>query len=268
MKLFNPKAHSAAVYMPCWLVQIPTKLLSDGAKILYGRLAQWSSEKGIVYRSAPQLAEEIGKTTRSIERYLKELREVKLIETFQVKAGGENNFRFLDHEWIHADLNINLSYSKQPDNPPTQMSVPPDTNVGTPPTNVADYKYKEIKTNKRSFKTLVRNDEKPVVRTSATKNVSSSSSLAYSALFEMLYSHYPKQQQKQRAWKVFIKLNISDVDVLFLMDDIKERYKGVEKRFTPLLANYLSNNTWEDEIIKNTPSFKGIGVYDNNSLNW
>jgi len=131
---YNPKSHAPAVYIPAWLIQISSKKLSFQAKILYGRLAQWSNTKGIVHRSSPQLAQEIGCEKRAVERYLKELRDVKLIETYQVKQGGENHYRFLDHEWIHAELEDVFNWGTSNFE---NAQVPPDKNVGTPPTKMS-----------------------------------------------------------------------------------------------------------------------------------
>ena len=109
-KLHNPKSFAPAVYIPCWLIQVPNKLLSFAAKCLYGRLSQWCSESGDVFRSYNQLAEEIGSTKRSINEYLRELRECGLIDTLQPQAGGLNHFVFYDHEWMYAPINKNLVY--------------------------------------------------------------------------------------------------------------------------------------------------------------
>jgi hypothetical protein len=166
-KLHNPKSTAPAAYISTWLIQVSSKLLSDGAKILYGRLAQWSNERGIVYRSVPQLAKETGNHERKVERLLKELRDCKLIGTYHPQAGGLNHFEFYDHPWMYDEININLCYSATtPTNlvlnnkntfiPPTNMSVPPDKYVGTPPTNMSDINKKEIKENTTTTEPPVR----------------------------------------------------------------------------------------------------------------
>ena len=109
-KLHNPKSNFPSIYVACWLSQVSTKLLSLGAKFLYGRLAQWSNERGQVHRSAPLLAKEIGCSTRQVERYLKELRDCELIETYQCKDGGENYFLFYEHEWMFVPIIDELCY--------------------------------------------------------------------------------------------------------------------------------------------------------------
>lgn len=143
-KLYNPKANSPAIYIPCWLIQIPTKLLSHGAKMLYGRLAQWSNSTGEVYRSAPQLSKEIGVGVRMVEKYIKELKVSELIGTFQVELGGSNHYQFYQHEWMNIPICDELIYKQDP---PNNSSVPPERSFGTPPNNSADLNIKEIKIN-------------------------------------------------------------------------------------------------------------------------
>ena len=130
--IHNPKSESPALYIPCWLSQVSTKLISDGAKILYGRLAQWSNSKGDVYRSAPQLAKEVGVSYRTIENRIKELKTLGLIGTYQPKKGGMSSYVFYKHPWmddkLHAGFNL--------DNPPPNLVVPTTKNGGTPPPNL------------------------------------------------------------------------------------------------------------------------------------
>ena len=128
-KKYNPKANLPAVYIPCWLIQVPDSQLSLGAKMLYGRLAQWCNAKGQVHRSTKQLAQELGLTKSPMDRYLKELRDVKLIGTFQATKGGVNHFEFYEHRWMLEPINENLYY---PD--PTPTEVLPHTQIGATPT--------------------------------------------------------------------------------------------------------------------------------------
>ena len=147
IKTHNPKAHAPAVYIPCWLIQIPSSQLSHQAKLLYGRLAQWSSAKGTVHRSIPQLVEELGMSKSTIDRTLKELKEVKLIGTYQVESGGINHYQFYDHEWMHAKINKNLEYQSSPI-PHTTSGATPTPDVTLPHTTSGAPKIKEIKRNK------------------------------------------------------------------------------------------------------------------------
>lgn len=150
-KNYNPKAHSPAVYIPCWLIQVPTQFLTYGAKLLYGRLSQWSNSKGQVYRSVDNLCKELGMSRSPVERFLKELRDCELIGTYQPVKGGVNHFQFYDHPWMHEDLNEELEYKSDP---PPCVSIPPTYPGGTPhldrcdpPPTQVDINIKEIKRN-------------------------------------------------------------------------------------------------------------------------
>lgn len=149
-KLHNPKSHAPAVFIPCWLIQVPHKLLSYGAKLLYGRLAQWSNINGDVFRSAPQLSKELGMGVRTVEKFIKELKDVGLIETYHPQAGGLNHFRFFDHEWMHNKLVEELD-------PPHNHTAPTAQPCGTPPHNHADINIKEIK----EIKDISESDDSP-----------------------------------------------------------------------------------------------------------
>lgn len=156
-KLHNPKSHSPAVYIPCWLIQIPSNLLSHAAKILYGRLSQWSTSKCTVHRTVDQLRQETGMNKSSLERTLKELRNVGLIGTYQAEAGGVNHYKFYEHPWMHEPINHHLSYQESYPQAPSNLMVPTVTSDGTPPSKVTvppvrcdGPKVKEIKKNKKN----------------------------------------------------------------------------------------------------------------------
>lgn len=164
VKFYNPKAHSPAVYIPCWLIQIDSHQLSHQAKLLYGRLAQWSNANGIVYRSVKQLMEELGFSSDCVERTLKELRDVKLIETYQIKPRGVNHYKFLEHEWMREPINKNLEY----DSPP-----PPKTDIIPIPAKVRVHTRKNAGT---IIEEIKRNNKTTTTTKEKTKSSGSSSS--------------------------------------------------------------------------------------------
>ena len=160
-KLHNPKAHAPSAYFPAWLIQIPDSQLSLGAKMVYGRLAQWSNTKGQVHRSSNQLCHELGMSKSPVDRYLKQLRKAGLIGTFQAEKGGVNHFEFYDHEWMYALIHPNLCYHENvPEIIPEQVNDPlskqtiPHTDIDNTPlskqTTLKYNKIKEIKTNNKA----------------------------------------------------------------------------------------------------------------------
>ncbi len=151
-KLHNPKAHTPAVYIPCWLIQVPDSKLSLGAKMVYGRLAQWSNTKGQVHRSSTQLSHELGMSKSPVDRYIKELKNVGLIGTYQASKGGVNYFEFYDHEWMYEPIHPNLCYAdpipKQVFDPIPKETIP-YVDIDIPPmSKQTNLKYNKIKTNK------------------------------------------------------------------------------------------------------------------------
>lgn len=150
-KLHNPKSHAPAVYIPCWLIQVSSNLLSSSAKILYGRLSQWSTTKGTVHRSIAQLCQEVGMSPRTLERTLKELRDVELIGTYQAEAGGVNHYQFYDHPWMYEPINDHLVYHESYPHPTAKYVGIPPSNVSVPTDKCGGAKIKEIKVNNKSF---------------------------------------------------------------------------------------------------------------------
>jgi hypothetical protein len=155
LKILNPKSHDIAAVLYCWLLQIPSSQLSERAKILYSRLVRWCGVNGIVYRSVKQLSEEVGMSTKAVERTLKELRDVKLIGTYRVEEGGVNHYEFYDHEWMHVDLNENLEYQSYPQESskhPVKSDGTPPSILRAPPLKIEGHKYIKNNKNKKSNK--------------------------------------------------------------------------------------------------------------------
>lgn len=150
-KLHNPKSHAPAVYIPCWLIQVSSSLLSYAAKIVYGRLSQWSTTKCTVHRSLKQLSQEIGMNKRTLEKILKELKDVELLGTYQSKSGGVNHYEFYDHPWMHEPINENLLYHESYPQTPREDAGTPPANMRVPPRKSAVPKIEEIKINNKSF---------------------------------------------------------------------------------------------------------------------
>jgi hypothetical protein len=144
-KTYNPKAHAPSVYIPCWLIQVPVSLLSYQAKLLYGRLAQWANEAGKVFRSVPQLSEELGCSKSTVDRTIKELKDVGLIGTFHPKAGGINHFEFYDHAWMYDPIKEQLSYKESKPDPTSDVTLPHVRCDVTPTSDVTCINIKEIK---------------------------------------------------------------------------------------------------------------------------
>lgn len=234
-KFYNPKSHAPAVYIPAWLIQVSSDCLSLQAKILYGRLAQWANTKSTVHRSYKQLATELGVDPQVIKRFLAELRDVKLIETYQVELGAENHYRFLDHEWIHADLLAVFDWGKNELTPRVESDPTPGSKVTLPRVESDPPKVKEIKENKKEIKNLCSSDDE--------LNIEEDS-------FNQFWEAYPRKEAKAAARKAWQKIKQKDYEQI--ISDIAMRknnnWKGKDKQYIPLPASYLNGKRWNDEL--------------------
>jgi len=242
-KSFNPKAHAPAVYIPCWLIQIPSNELSHQAKLIYGRLAQWSSSKGTVHRSTNQLSQELGMQQRVIERGLKELRDVELIRTYQILMGGINYYQFLEHEWMNLPINENLEYKHSGDlppdknvgTPPTQTSVPPDKNVGAKIKEI-----KEIKTN-RAIAKPVDNSKNPATRSSVNLKI-------------LPKDFEPNENGMKELYRVAQAVKMQTIELFDKFVSVHNKYKtkssNWQEKFIGFLANEKPKKTYEDSTGK------------------
>lgn len=234
-KLHNPKSYAPAVYIPCWLIQVPHNLLSFGAKLLYGRLAQWSNTKGDVFRSAKQLSKELGMGIRTIEKFIKELKEVGLIGTFHPQAGGLNHFVFYDHEWMDIELTEELD-------PPHNHAVPSAQPCGTPPHNHADINIKEIKEIKKDILEV---------------NLPFSKNQNYTPEFLEFWATTNKKGSKWNAYKAWRSLKLDH-----RLDEIKQLwgtyykndFKQREFKFCPNISSWLNEHPWDNEKIPALPA--------------
>jgi len=219
-KLYNPKANAPAVYIPAWLSQVPSKLLTSTSKMVYGRLAQWSTSSGKAHRSAKQLSEELGIPSRTVENCLKELREKKLIGSYVPRDGGHNHFEFYDHEWMYEEINKHLCYQSGFESPSAKSAVPSAKS--------AVHKIKEIK----EIKTTTTETPKTKQKTEPAQKQSSSS--FESQVLEL------KPESDTRSDEVFLQ-HVNDHiqrNSDKALNNIYKKRKGV----LSILKNLLANN--------------------------
>jgi hypothetical protein len=97
----NPYRMFTGSWIPTWLLE--RRELSPGAKLVYARLARFAGKKGVAYPRQATLAAKVGLPMRTLQRYVFELREFRLI--FVRQGGGKGQGRparyfFLNHVWI------------------------------------------------------------------------------------------------------------------------------------------------------------------------
>ena len=118
---FNPYKKFNGIFIPDWLAV--RREISQGAKIAYGRLLRYAGKDGKCYPSIDKLANDIGVKKRQVAGYLKELKELKLIESIQRGRGHSNEYLFLFHDFIESFDMQDSAYQNKQD---VQYSAVPD----------------------------------------------------------------------------------------------------------------------------------------------
>lgn len=96
--VYNPWNEGYGAKVPNWLLRREEP--SHGAKLVYARLVQYGGKNGVAYPYVQTLATEIGMKRRQAERYLKELRDLGLLEVKSGKeAGKRSRYFFVNHAW-------------------------------------------------------------------------------------------------------------------------------------------------------------------------
>jgi DNA-binding transcriptional ArsR family regulator len=93
------------------------KGISQSAKLMWGRLAQYAGKDGRCYPEFGELSEEIGLSESAARKVLRELREAKLIY-IRYPEGKERlmhmrcEYFFLDHEIFHTEFEVRAGVSE------------------------------------------------------------------------------------------------------------------------------------------------------------
>ncbi len=97
--------------VPNWLMERTE--VSPGAKLCYGKLCQYAGRDGKCYPLQETMAQGLGVSKDTVQRYIRELVSFKLIESFRRGFNKSNYYMFPTHEWVRFrfdDLNQEAAY--------------------------------------------------------------------------------------------------------------------------------------------------------------
>lgn len=101
------------ILIPIGIVNLPVSQLSQGAKLLYGRLCLYAGKDGKTYPSRELLAFEVGCSTRQVDNYVTELKEFGLIDVKRNGCGKNNNYYFLHHDCLNESYRLPNAFDKE-----------------------------------------------------------------------------------------------------------------------------------------------------------
>lgn len=156
--IFIPYKQFRGSFIPNWLICRPTNDLSQGAKLCYARLMQFSGKDGRCYPAYDTIGREIGVGRRMAMKYIEELEGVGLIRL--VKAAGDtNHYVFLWHAWADSDQCLDFRqpvFDSEPANDRSLVGVNNRSPLGVnnssplpPPSNIDEKnQFKRVKEGK------------------------------------------------------------------------------------------------------------------------
>lgn len=103
-KYLNLFEKCIGVFVPIWILRI--KDLSNGAKLTYGALLRHAGRKGYCWVSQGLLAEELGRSRDTINRWISELKRYGLIEVKSRGRGRSRMYRFLYKEGLIKNTDL------------------------------------------------------------------------------------------------------------------------------------------------------------------
>jgi len=208
---FNPHRQFICALVPNWIMR--RKELSHGAKLLYGRLAQFAGKDGRANPGQRLLATELCVSERMVRKYVHELTSNNLIEVVRSGKTESNRYQFKKHEWMDGDRN---KYSGQVG---TLFPVTPDISSAHEGNNVS-YKENHIKENQE-----VSNMRIP---------------------FEQFWDAYGKKVDKTKAQNKWDRLSTKDQQRA--IEHVPGYVRATpDKQFRKNPVTYLNGKCWLDE---------------------
>ncbi len=144
---FNPHGMFNGSFIPEGICRVSVRDLSNGAKLLYGRLSRYAGKDGKCYPGRGILATELGCSVRQVDNYLAELKYLGLINTVRTGCGKNNEYYFLWHEVLSDSVK---SSGKQ-------LPIKDEESSSTDMNDTTDTLYKEShskRIKKRNYVTL------------------------------------------------------------------------------------------------------------------
>ena len=104
--------------IPNWILKWQKP--SANAKLVYARLSQYGNSSGEVFPGLDRIAEDSGMHRRTVDRAIKELKDLELIEVNRRGLGKTNEYYFLEHSLMNLpksgnQLTTELSSTKTTD---------------------------------------------------------------------------------------------------------------------------------------------------------
>ena len=227
-KRINPYKLFHGSFIPEWLEERPIKEISLGAKLIYARLTRYAGKDGACFPKLQEISDATGISFSQVQRYIKELKKIGLIESVQLGKKCSNRYFFLEHPWMMKAIYVESDRS--------DMTNP------------------EKSDRSDSTSPMVWSDS-----TSPQKENQERESLSQE--FEKFIKAYPRRVNIPAAEKAFKRLKCHKF-IDQILSDIEYRKKNdktwKDPQFIPYPASYLKAERWTEEKSKTV----SMSLYD------
>jgi len=129
MKYINPHKMFIGCFIPNWLARCEN--ISSSEKIVYARLCQFAGKDGECFPRQETIAVEVGLKVDAVNKIIKRLAELKLIESKRVGLGKPNKYKFLWHDLMNPDNGNHESRTMETIVQETDSGTEQETDSGT-----------------------------------------------------------------------------------------------------------------------------------------
>jgi DNA-binding transcriptional ArsR family regulator len=132
----NPYKMFHGSFIPEWLEERPIKEISIGAKLIYARLTRYAGKYGDCFPKLEKISESTGVSVSQVQRYIKELKKIGLIESSRLGKKCSNRYFFLEHKWMLEAIYVECDRSNMTNNEKSDrsdMTTPMDRSDMTTP---------------------------------------------------------------------------------------------------------------------------------------
>ncbi len=223
------------IVIPCFFEKLETQEVSLVARCMYGLLSQLSGKSDRCWPSQKYLAERLGVSIRTIQKYLKELVQLGFIAIISGHDGETNTYQLLPHPLVIAELEGRAA----------RTAATPEKSSGGDGEKISPVIKKE---EKKTPLTPQRGEEgdRPSPSTRAWKPEAI-------AAFDRVWAVWPVQEARKaalrrwlRLWRLRIRPPLEKV--LASVRSHMARNPRWRRGFVPFLVTWLKDRRWEDDL--------------------
>ncbi len=222
--------------VPCFFEKLEKQEITLGARCTYGVLAKLSGKSDKCWPSQKYLAERLGVSIRSIQKYLRELARLGFIAILSGHDGETNTYQLLPHPLVISELEGRAACSS---------ATPAKFSEGDGE-KISPVFKKEEKKNTPLTPQWGEDGNRPLQSTRAWKPEAITA-------FDRVWAVWPVQEARKAALRKWLRLWRLRIlppfeSILASVRSHMARNPRWQRGFVPFLVTWLKDRRWEDDL--------------------